>query len=106
MLGTILGSRNSPWLNGTARASAVVFGINTDVSPNDRLPVTAETHEQCCGKACVEKTNAASVARKAQRSQAMTDGYFGGYIVKVQQVGGYELKKCVDKMHMLRQRIE
>eukprot|EP00973_Karenia_brevis_P074638 10372063-Karenia_brevis.AAC.1 len=36
----------------------------------------------------------------------MTDGYFSGYIVKAQPVGRYELKKCVDKMHMLRQRIE
>ena len=40
MLEAILGSRNSPWLNGTARAFAVIFGFNTDVSPNDRLPIT------------------------------------------------------------------
>eukprot|EP00973_Karenia_brevis_P071826 9980980-Karenia_brevis.AAC.1 len=73
MLGTILGSRNSAWLNGTARALAVVFGFNTDVSPNDRLPITPETHEKCCGKACVQKTNSASIAHKGQRCQTMTD---------------------------------
>ena len=105
MLGSILGPRNTPWLNGTNRAFATVFGFNTDVSPNDRLPILDETHEQCCPKDCVQKVSVATVACKAQRVQALTSGYFSGYITKSQPVGRYELKKCVDKMHMLRERI-
>ena len=105
MLGCILGERNSPWLNGTARAFAAVFGFNTDVSPNDRLPITADTHERVCGMSCVENISVARIAQKAQRSQTMTNGYFSGYMVKAQPVGKYELKKCVDKMHFLRERI-
>ena len=98
-LGTILGRRNNPWLNGTARAFVTVFGFNTDVSPNDRLPIMEETHEQRCSKACVGNVSIASIACKAQRSQTLTMGYFSGYIVKAQPVGRYELKKCMDKMH-------
>jgi len=105
VLGAILGRRNSPWLNGTIRAFAATFGCNTDVSPNDRLPITPETHEQSCSKDCIQKVSVASVACKAQRAQALTSGYFSGYIVKAQPIGRYELKKCVDKMHMLRERI-
>ena len=105
MLGCILGRRNSQWLNGTARAFATIFGFNTDVSPNDRLPITAETHERVCGMSCVEVATVARIAQKAQRSQTLTNGYFSGYMVKAQPIGKYELKKCVDKMHMLRERI-
>jgi len=104
-LGAILGRRNSPWLNGTSRALATVFGFNTDVSPNDRLPIMAETHEPSCSKECVHKASVAAVACRAQRSQALTSGYFSGYIVKAQPIGRYELKKCIDKMHILRERI-
>ena len=47
----------------------------------------------------------ARVARQAQRTQSQTDGYQSGYIVKTQPAGRYELKKCIDKMHMIRERI-
>ena len=72
MLGAILGGRNSPWLNGTARVFVTVFGFNTDVSPNDRLPITADTHERSCPMGCVNSTSIAKVACKAQRSQTLT----------------------------------
>ena len=104
-LGAILGPRNSPWLNGTSRAFVTAFGCNTDVSPNDRLPILPETHEECCSKGCVENASVAAVACRAQRAQALTSGYFSGYIFKSQPIGRYELKKCVDKMHRLRERI-
>jgi len=35
----------------------------------------------------------------------MTMGYFTGYIHKAQPIGLYELKKCMDKQHMLRERL-
>ena len=96
-------------LNDTARAFVTVFGFNTDVSPNDRLSIIPETHEACCDKGCDAVTGTATgiarVARKTQRAQTLTSGYFGGYMVKTQPVGRYELKKCIDKMHMLRERI-
>ena len=39
------------------------------------------------------------------RTQLATDAYFGGYIVKAQPVGRYELKKCMKYMQVLRERI-
>ena len=38
----------------------------------------------------------------AQRAQANTNGYFGGYIGKAQPAGHMEIKKCIDKMYTLR----
>ena len=52
-------------------------------------------------RVAVEAADIAKGARKAQRSQSLTNGYFAGYMVKAQPVGRYELKKCADKMHML-----
>ena len=43
--------------------------------------------------------------RTAQRKQAATNGYFGGYIGKRQPSGKLETKKCVDKMHVLREKL-
>lgn len=54
----------------------------------------------CCGKSSL-----VNVARKAQCSQTQCTGYFAGDIVKPQPVGQYELKKCVDTMHVLRERV-
>ncbi len=56
VLGTLLGTRNDEWINGTAPGLCLAFGgCNTDVSPGDRLPILAETHEDkfCTGK-CVQ----------------------------------------------------
>ena len=41
--------------------------------------------------------------RLAQRAQATTNGYFGGYIGKAQPAGHMEIQKCIDKMYTLRQ---
>ena len=41
--------------------------------------------------------------RIAQKAQAVTNGYFGGYIGKAQPAGHMELKKCIDKMYTLRE---
>ena len=103
-LGTILGTRNNAWLNGTAQAFVVAFGFNTDTSPNDRLPVMAETHEVSCTRDCLARDSEERVAVATQNAQSLTNGYFGGYMVKVHPSGRYELKKCVDRMFILRER--
>ena len=41
--------------------------------------------------------------RIAQKAQAVTNGYFGGYIGKAQPAGHMEIKKCIDKMYTLRE---
>lgn len=105
-LGKILGRRNDPWLNGTAQAFTVAFGFNTDTKPNNRIPVIVETHEDTCPcpANCVGASSELVVAAAAQNAQTQTNGYFGGYQVKIQPAGRYDLKKCVDKMHILRER--
>ena len=44
--------------------------------------------------------------RRTATAQAQTNGYFGGYIGKRQRAGKLETKKCVDKMHVLRNKNE
>ena len=105
-LGSILPRRNCVWVNGTAPAFAVAFGFNTDVSPNDRLPVTKGTHEASCTRSsCVKDCSKGEVARAESRAQLDTDGYFGGYINKAQPVGSFELRKCMQNMRTLNERI-
>ena len=49
--GQILGVRNDEWLNGTMPGLCIALGgSNSDVKPNDRLPIITETHEGCCKK--------------------------------------------------------
>ena len=105
-LGSILPRRNCVWINGTAPAFAVAFGFNTDVSPNDRLPITKKTHEASCIRgSCVKANNTGEVARTESRAQLNQDGYTGGYIVKAAPVGAYELRKCMNRMEVLRRHI-
>ena len=58
MLGRTLFVRNSEWVDGSMRGlTAVVAGSNTDVKPNDLLPITSATHEdEVCKRECVTKT--------------------------------------------------
>ena len=50
-MGQILGMRNEEWLNGCMPGMCMAFaGSNSDVKLNDRLPITEDTHEQCCKK--------------------------------------------------------
>ena len=45
-LGQMLLLRNDEWLNGTTHGMCVAFaGSNSDVKPNDRLPIIPEVHE-------------------------------------------------------------
>ena len=99
-LGQTLGMRNEAWVNGCMPGLCVAFaGSNSDVAPNDRLPIIEKTHEQCCRrKRCiVQKKSLKKATRAAQRTQTVAMGYFGGYIGKRQPAGTLETKKCVDK---------
>jgi hypothetical protein len=114
MLGTVLGQRNSPWLNGTAPGLCVgMSGGNTDIKINDRLPIQEETHEgSACDRQCVPKDPARRaralkrIVRITQTAQAQTNGYFGGYISKKQKLGKLEVRKLVDKMVKLSEKVE
>ena len=108
MVNRVMGLRNNEWVNGTSPGLCVAFaGSNTDVRPNDLLPVIKETHEgSACKRECFKRSSLRKVIRKAQRAQATTNGYFGGYIGKRQPAGKLETKKCVHKMHILRGRME
>ena len=84
MLGRTLFVRNSEWVDGTMLGLTVAFaGSNTDVEPNDLLPITSETHEnEVCTRACIKKHSVRKATKQMQRAQATTNGYFGGYIGK------------------------
>ena len=104
-LGQILGMRNDEWVNGTMPGLCVAFaGSNSDVKPNDRLPILEVTHEKCCRKNCwkVKKHTLKKTTRVTQRTQSTTNGYFGGYIGKRQPAGALETRKCIDKLFTLR----
>ena len=104
MLGCYLGYRNSEWLDGTCPALCIgLTGGNTDVKVNnDRMPITAETHDAACNKNCLKTNTARKVQRRMMRAHASTNGYFGGYIAKRQPCGRFEAKKCIDKMNVLK----
>ena len=108
-LGQTLGLRNEEWLNGCMPGLCVAFaGSNSDVKPNDRLPITEKTHERCCTKKrCLKtKKDIRKTTRLTQRTQVVTNGYFGGYIGKRQPSGSLETKKCVDKLLTLRAKMK
>jgi hypothetical protein len=105
-LGQTLFLRNDEWLNGTMPGLCIAFaGSNTDVKSNDSLPITAVTHERCCRKSCVRKSTLGKTTRVTQRTQSVTNGYFGGYVGKRQPTGSLETRKCVDKQFTLRAKI-
>ena len=106
MVGSTLFVRNNEWLDGTIPGLCIALGgSNTDVQPNDLLPILPETHEdEYCRKSCTKRSSMKKLARKMIRIQATRNGYFGGYINKRQPAGDLETKKCVDKMYTLRQR--
>ena len=106
--GQTLGLRNEEWLNGCMPGLCVAFaGSNSDVKPNDRLPMIGKTHEPCCKrKRCImEGRGLRRATRATQRTQVVTNGYFGGYIGKRQPAGTLETTKCVDNLFTLRAKL-
>ena len=77
-------------------------GSNTDVKPNDRLPITARAHEKVCKKSCVRKSSFGKITRAAQRTQSATNRCSGGYVGKRQPIRSLETRKYVDKQFSLR----
>ena len=108
-LGQMLGLRNEAWVNACIPGVCIAFaGSNSDIKPNDRLPILDVTHEACCKKkkCLVKKGNLKKTTRIAQRTQTVCNGYFGGYIGKRQPGGTLETKKCVDKLFTLRAKLQ
>ena len=111
MIGRFLVTRNSEWLDGTSAGLSVgLSGSNTDVKLNDLVPITRCTHEDAhCSRRCARgrSSKAKKALRKAvcrlETCQSQINGYFGGYIGKRQKCGKLETRKCVDKMHVLRE---
>ena len=71
-LGQTLGLRNEEYLNGCMPGLGVALaGSNSDVKPNDRLPILEQTHESHCKrKRCtVKKNNLKKAIRATQRTQ-------------------------------------
>ena len=105
----MLGLRNEAWVNACIPGVCIAFaGSNSDIKPNDRLPILDVTHEPCCRKkrCLVKKGNLKKTTRIAQRTQTVCNGYFGGYIGKRQPGGTLETKKCVDKLFTLRAKLQ
>ena len=104
-MGQMLLVRNEAWVNGTMPGLCVAFaGSNSDVKPNDRLPITECVHEQVCGKrrCLVRKNKLKRTMIATQRTQSVTNGYFGGYIGKRQPAGALATRKCMGKLFTLR----
>ena len=104
-MGQMLLLRNEEWVNGTMPGLCVAFsGSNSDVKPNDRLPITEFTHEEACTRrrCLVRKNKLKRTTRATQRTQSVTNGYFGGYIGKRQPGGALATRKCIGKLLTLR----
>ena len=54
-VGQILGTRNEEWLTGTMGGMSVALGgSNSNVKPNDRVPILPCTHEHKCLRKCIK----------------------------------------------------
>ena len=99
-IGSILVSRNDPWLNAAPTAWSEFSGDNGDIKFPMRTPVLPETHEVLLfdAKRCCDKGNALELAYQVQLAQSVTGGYFGGYSAKMQDVGRRELESMYSSL--------
>ena len=97
-IGSIMVSRNNPWLNAAPTGWAEFSGDNGDIKFPLRVPILPETHEVLLFdvKRCCDKGNALELAYQVQVAQSVTAGYFGGYSAKMQDIGKREL----ESMHL------
>lgn len=105
-LGSFLGKRDAPWHTGTAPALAAFFQSNTHIIVNDRLAISAETHDDRCEYKCVASSINSDIVADTQRAQTLMTGYITGYFAKIQPVGKYELERCTQTMGFLRPKLE
>ena len=106
--GQTLVPRNNAWFNSCMPGLCVALGgSNSDVKPNDRLPIIDVTHEKSCkSKRCVKANPCFNkMARKAQRTQTQTRIYFGGYIGKGQPTGTKEMQKLIRNAEVLHEKL-
>ena len=93
LVGTILPTRNSAWLNAGPSAWLVFSGDNGDIKFPHRMPIIPETHEEALKPACCNRSSSLQMTYDMQAGQAVTAGYFGGYSSKMQDVGRKELNR-------------
>ena len=98
LLGTILPSRNDPWLNAGPSAWMYFTGDNGDIKFPHRLPILPQTHEKlpifsARWRSCCYSSNALQMAYDMQAGQSVAAGYFGGYSAKMQEIGTKELTR-------------
>ncbi len=98
MLGCILPTRNSAWLNAGPTAWVTFCGDNGDIKFPQKLPIIPETHER--GRLfwanthnCCAGISDLHLTYQLQAAQAMAAGYFGGCSAKMQDVGFKEIQR-------------
>ena len=103
MMGSVVGPRNDPWLNGTHPALMYDLQCNSDTLLTYRLPVIPETHSVYCNSRdeclCEEHLQKGVIAAlRAQRDQA---GYVTDYASKRQPLARNEMKTFLQGQHQL-----
>jgi hypothetical protein len=107
MLGAIVGRRRDAYFSGTAALKAHLFRSNTNLQVPYRLPITEHTHDtECKSTKCLSQRNVKKMTLATQRAQKAMSGYFGGYIGKRQKTGQFELKKSVEALPHLQEKLE
>ncbi len=107
MLGSVLGKRRCQWFSSTSGLLAHVFRSNTNLQTNYRIPITAHTHDKDCTRpTCASELCSRKVLILAQRAMKQMTGYFGGYICKKQKMGQFELKRSIDALPLLKEKLQ
>ena len=106
MLGCVLGKRRCEWFANTSMILGHVFRSNTNLQTNYRMPICVHTHDKDCKRAtCISDDNARKILLLTQRAMKQMTGYFGGYICKKQKVGQFELKRSIDALPLLKEKL-
>ena len=94
MLGSVVGPRNNPWLNGTHPALLYDMRCNSDTLLTYKLPIVPETHSVKCehNEDCLSKKHMHEVIIAALRSQRDQAGYVSDYVAKPQPIARNEIK--------------
>ena len=107
MLGSIAPERGDPYFAGTPKILAVVTRSNTNLQCPYRLPINRVTHDPDCKRPqCLTSTSTKQLCRISQKAMKQMSGYFGGYISKQQKIGQYELKKSIQALPLLQEKLK
>ena len=106
-LGSIVGTRQCEWFAPTSAVLAQVARSNTNVQCNYRVPITKSTHDKDCpSENCIGKTSSRQLCLIAQRAAKQWTGYVGGYMIKKQKIGGFEVKKSIAALGPLKKKLQ